>query len=80
MMTRAGRATACCDAARSAGMGKYLRVIYLLSFKAPPVTTSDVAARLEVAPPSVSAMLRMPRQQQQPQYRSKEKSAAWGER
>jgi len=39
-------------------MGKYLRVIYLLSFKAPPVLTGDVAARLGVAPPSVSAMLR----------------------
>lgn len=39
-------------------MGKYLRVIYLLSFKAPSVTTSEVAARLGVAAPSVSAMLR----------------------
>jgi DtxR family Mn-dependent transcriptional regulator len=39
-------------------MGKYLRAIYLLSFKAPPVLTSDVAARLGVAAPSVSAMLR----------------------
>jgi DtxR family Mn-dependent transcriptional regulator len=48
----------CCDAARSEAMGKYLRVIYLLSFKTPPVLTSDVAARLGVAPPSVSAMLR----------------------
>ncbi len=38
-------------------MGKYLRVIYLLAFRAPPVLTSDVAARLGVAPPSVSAML-----------------------
>jgi DtxR family Mn-dependent transcriptional regulator len=39
-------------------MEKYLRAIYLLSFKAPPVSTSQVAARLGVAPPSVSAMLR----------------------
>jgi DtxR family transcriptional regulator, Mn-dependent transcriptional regulator len=39
-------------------MGKYLRVIYLLSFRAPRVCTSDVAARLGVAAPSVSAMLR----------------------
>ena len=54
MMTQDG----CCDAAGSAAMGKYLRIIYLLSFKAPPVTTSDVASRLGVAPPSVSAMLR----------------------
>ena len=54
----AGRAGGCCDAARSEAMGKYLRVIYLLSFKAPPVLTCDVAARLGVAPPSVSAMLR----------------------
>lgn len=58
MMVVAGRGGACCDAARSEAMGKYLRVIYLLSFKAPPVLTSDVAARLGVAPPSVSAMLR----------------------
>ena len=40
------------------GDGKHLRAIYLLSFKAPPVSTSDVAARLGVAAPSVSAMLR----------------------
>ena len=39
-------------------MEKYLRAIYLLSFKAPPVSTSQLAARLGVAPPSVSAMLR----------------------
>ena len=39
-------------------MEKYLRAIYLLRFKAPPVSTSQVAARLGVAPPSVSAMLR----------------------
>ena len=38
-------------------MDKYLRVIYVLSFKAPPVLTSAVAARLGVAAPSVSAML-----------------------
>ena len=43
---------------RSAAMSKYLRVIYVLSFKAPPVLTSAVAARLGVAAPSVSAMLR----------------------
>src|SRR6201995_2560167 len=49
---------ACCPAAASAAMGKYLRVIYLLSFKAQCVTTSEVAARLGVAAPSVSAMLR----------------------
>jgi len=54
----AGQGLACCDVARSEAMGKYLRVIYLLSFKAPPVLTGDVAARLGVAPPSVSAMLR----------------------
>jgi DtxR family Mn-dependent transcriptional regulator len=42
---------------RSAAMSKYLRVIYVLSFKAPPVLTSAVAARLGVAAPSVSAML-----------------------
>ena len=42
---------------RSAAMSKYLRVIYVLSFKAPPVSTSAVAARLGVAAPSVSAML-----------------------
>jgi DtxR family transcriptional regulator, Mn-dependent transcriptional regulator len=58
MMTPAERGSSCCGAARSEAMGKYLRIIYLLSFKAPPVTTSDVAARLGVAPPSVSAMLR----------------------
>jgi DtxR family transcriptional regulator, Mn-dependent transcriptional regulator len=39
-------------------MGRYLRVIYLLSFQGPRVSTSDVAARLRVAPPTVSAMLR----------------------
>jgi DtxR family Mn-dependent transcriptional regulator len=39
-------------------MEKYLRAIYLLRFQAPPVLTSQVAARLGVAPPSVSAMLR----------------------
>ena len=38
-------------------MDKYLRVIYVLSFKAPQVSTSAVAARLGVAAPSVSAML-----------------------
>jgi DtxR family Mn-dependent transcriptional regulator len=53
-----GSGSACCDAARSEAMGKYLRVIYLLSFTAPRVSTSEVAARLGVAPPSVSAMLR----------------------
>jgi DtxR family transcriptional regulator, Mn-dependent transcriptional regulator len=58
MAASAGRGSWCCDAARSEAMGKYLRVIYLLSFKAPPVLTGDVAARLGVAPPSVSAMLR----------------------
>jgi DtxR family transcriptional regulator, Mn-dependent transcriptional regulator len=58
MSAVAGRGSSCCDAARSEAMGKYLRAIYLLSFKAPPVSTSDVAARLGVAPPSVSAMLR----------------------
>ena len=58
MAASAGRGSSCCDAARSEAMGKYLRAIYLLSFKAPPVATSDVAARLGVAPPSVSAMLR----------------------
>src|SRR5579859_3084008 len=52
------RREACCAAAASAAMGKYLRVIYLLSFKGPCVTTSEVAARLGVAAPSVSAMLR----------------------
>jgi DtxR family Mn-dependent transcriptional regulator len=52
------RRDACCAAAASAAMGKYLRVIYLLSFKGPCVTTSEVAARLGVAAPSVSAMLR----------------------
>ena len=58
-MTEAdGRGSSCCDATRSAAMGKYLRVIYLLSSRAPPVSTSDVAARLGVAAPSVSAMLR----------------------
>jgi len=39
-------------------MEKYLRVIYLLSYKAPPVSTSQVAAWLGVSAPSVSAMLR----------------------
>ncbi len=39
-------------------MERYLRAIYLLSFKAPPVSTSQVAAWLRVSPPSVSAMLR----------------------
>jgi|SRR5579875_783376 len=58
MATSGESRTGCCDVARSEAMGKYLRVIYLLSFKAPPVTTSDVAARLDVSPPSVSAMLR----------------------
>jgi len=53
-----GQGLACCEAAHSEAMGRYLRVIYLLSFKAPPVLTGDVAARLGVAPPSVSAMLR----------------------
>ena len=52
------RREACCAAAASAAMGKYLRVVYLLSFKGPCVTTSEVAARLGVAAPSVSAMLR----------------------
>jgi Iron dependent repressor, N-terminal DNA binding domain len=58
MAASAGRGSSCCDAARSEAMGKYLWAIYLLSFKAPPVVTSDVAARLGVAPTSVSAMLR----------------------
>ena len=57
-MAQAGQGMACCEVARSEAMGKYLRVIYLLSFKAPPVLAGDVAARLGVAPPSVSAMLR----------------------
>ena len=52
-----GRGSSCCNAARSEAMSRYLRVIYLLGFKAPRVSTSDVAARLGVAPPSVSAML-----------------------
>jgi DtxR family transcriptional regulator, Mn-dependent transcriptional regulator len=55
---RAGQKASCCAAADSVAMGKYLRVIYLLSFRAPAVTTSEVAARLGVAAPSVSAMLR----------------------
>src|SRR5258705_12644321 len=54
----AQRTLSCCDLERSEAMEKYLRAIYLLSFKAPPVSTSQVAARLGVAPPSVSAMLR----------------------
>jgi DtxR family transcriptional regulator, Mn-dependent transcriptional regulator len=54
----AQRTLPCCDLERSEAMEKYLRAIYLLSFKAPPVSTSQVAARLGVAPPSVSAMLR----------------------
>jgi DtxR family transcriptional regulator, Mn-dependent transcriptional regulator len=58
MATVSRRGASCCDAARSEAMGKYLRVIYLLSFKTATVSTSDVAARLGVAPPSVSAMLR----------------------
>jgi hypothetical protein len=58
MAAVAERGSSCCDAAHSEAMGKYLRAIYLLSFKAPPVSTSGVAARLGVAPPSVSAMLR----------------------
>lgn len=58
MMAVTGHGSSCCEAARSEAMGKYLRAIYLLSFTAPPASTSDVAARLGVAPPSVSAMLR----------------------
>jgi DtxR family transcriptional regulator, Mn-dependent transcriptional regulator len=58
MAAVAGRGSSCCAAARSEAMGRYLRVIYLLSFRAPPVLTGDVAARLGVAAPSVSAMLR----------------------
>src|SRR5262245_3325868 len=58
METAVTRRNACCPAAASAAMGKYLRVIYLLSFTGPCVTTSEVAARLGVAAPSVSAMLR----------------------
>ena len=58
MAVSAGRGSSCCGAARSEAMSRYLRVIYLLGFKAPPVSTSDVAARLGVAPPSVSATLR----------------------
>lgn len=57
-MSSARQGLACCEVARSEAMGKYLRVIYLLSFKAPPVLTGHVAIRLGVAPPSVSAMLR----------------------
>jgi len=58
MMAAATRRGPCCGAARSEAMGRYLRVIYLLSFQGPRVSTSDVAARLGVAPPTVSAMLR----------------------
>jgi DtxR family Mn-dependent transcriptional regulator len=58
MTADTSRREACCAAAASTAMGKYLRVIYLLSFKAQCVTTSEVAARLGVAAPSVSAMLR----------------------
>src|SRR6201994_2126671 len=58
MTADTSRCEACCAAAASTAMGKYLRVIYLLSFKAHCVTTSEVAARLGVAAPSVSAMLR----------------------
>ena len=58
MIAAVGNGTACCEATRSEAMGKYLRAIYLLGFKAPTVSTSEVAARLGVAPPSVSAMLR----------------------
>jgi len=53
-----GRRFSCCDLERSEAMERYLRAIYLLTFRAPPVSTSDVAALLGVAPPSVSAMLR----------------------
>jgi DtxR family Mn-dependent transcriptional regulator len=48
----------CCDLEPSQAMEKYLKTIYLLSFTAPPVTTSCVATRMGVAAPSVSAMLR----------------------
>jgi len=57
MSAMPGSGSSCCDALRSQAMSKYLRVIYVLSFKAPPVLTSAVAARLGVAAPSVSAML-----------------------
>jgi DtxR family transcriptional regulator, Mn-dependent transcriptional regulator len=57
IMAPTERGSTCCDAMRSEAMNKYLRVIYVLSFKAPPVLTSAVAARLGVAAPSVSAML-----------------------
>ena len=57
MSAATGSGSSCCDALRSSAMSKYLRVIYVLSFKAPPVLTSAVAARLGVAAPSVSAML-----------------------
>ncbi len=58
MLAPTGQCLVCGDVARSDAMGKYLRVIYLLGFRAPPVLTGDVAARLGVAPASVSAMLR----------------------
>lgn len=53
----AGRASSCSGAARSAAMSRYASVIYL-GYMAHRVSTSDVAARLGVATPSVSAMLR----------------------
>lgn len=52
------RRLSCCDLEPSDAVEKYLRAIYLLSFTAPSVSTSAVAARLDVAAPSVSAMLR----------------------
>src|SRR5229473_1551893 len=43
------RRFSCCDLERSEAMERYLRAIYLLTFRAPPVLTSDVAGLLAAA-------------------------------
>ncbi|GAB3812937.1 metal-dependent transcriptional regulator [Kribbella italica] len=43
---------------RTAAVEDYLRVIFKLEGRGAPVTTSGLAAQLEVAPPTVSAMLK----------------------
>jgi DtxR family Mn-dependent transcriptional regulator len=54
----ARRRFSCCGLQHSEATERYLRAIYLLGFRAPPVSTSQLAGWLGVAAPSVSAMLR----------------------
>lgn len=48
----------CCDVEHTQAVEDYLKVIFLLGSEGESATTSQIAGRLGVAPPSVSAMVR----------------------